>query len=366
MKKKITFIIDELTSQTDGVYHKTNIIEINKQRDFNPDTKALEDIELTRDDEDDDSIFRPTVIIDFPRLNSKFFMRTTPIMSDGTRESSSRIVTITQTGLNLSYQHSETIIKTPKVMVGGKTVNGYRFVTSEFRVFKGLGTHTSTTWRLTKNGRVVWEREDTTNLLEIVIPMELETSSLYIIEAIHHAGDSDSATGRNTFTTSGHEEHVFEIRDKNGKSLENIDIEAHTLNMLEFAPKRLDIANYSWEISNDKTTFLTDTVLTRDDTEIGLVKDVIAIDGRLIPDRHNLRLRVFTNINASTEVQTLTEFKDKNGLEEEVYIGGQTIEDELTLLNRHWEALRDDNYPNAVKGKVYYNIRQGDNNVDEI
>ena len=61
-KKKITITIDELTSNVDGVYHKTNKVEINKKRDFGQNTKAIDDLILTRDDENDDSIFHPTVV----------------------------------------------------------------------------------------------------------------------------------------------------------------------------------------------------------------------------------------------------------------------------------------------------------------
>ena len=97
---------------------------------------------------------------------------------------------------SISFTTPDTYIETPTVSVTGSPDDVGEtptISTSDFSVYNGSDTHTSTDWevRLSSDDSLVWSSEtDTTNLLSIDVPSgELEVDTEYVFKAKHN-GDT--------------------------------------------------------------------------------------------------------------------------------------------------------------------------------
>ena len=279
MKKEIQFTIPEMTIADPDTYHSSSRIEVSTNKSFT--NVADEDnVLLSRDNADDQSIFRYTKVLDFPNHNTTYYFRTTVGFSNGKFEPPSRIMKITASGLSSAYQYSSTIIKDPEVILSTPTTDPddlISFKTPPMILYKGEGKHTHTSWRLIGDGKVIWERlRDNSFLTEISLPIKLESNKTYYMEAQHHIGDIESNWGKKIFTTGVAGSDVFSIRQF-GKDSDTLDIKKGQDNFLIIESALFDSTTFNWHITANNVTVMKDTNVARE--LVGLPIKTLVIPG---------------------------------------------------------------------------------------
>jgi len=141
---------------------------------------------LVDDQKDKDNLTEITFDLPLTK-DDKYYVRVKMHFDDDSETDWSKPIIITKDMDGFSV--SNTIIGTPELSVdfnpktcplGGFTVNA-----SDFILFTGTGSHRFTDWRIEDiNGKLIWERKNTTNLTSIRIPSRLLTpGKTYIIKA---------------------------------------------------------------------------------------------------------------------------------------------------------------------------------------
>ena len=267
MNKEITITAMNTDNGIAGEYHSKTLFELSNKNTFNTED-LFDSVILIQTPDTPIVIDRAMFVLDFDRPNKQFYCRTKTYFSDGVEETESPfspISIITSNGSNNIYNHSDVIIKTPRVELvvkNGLGTNDLSFTSEPIFLYSGTGNLTHVSYRLLDEKEVIWERlKDPAANLTIDLPMKLEEGKSYTFEVSHHVGDSMSQWGKCYFRTNTEHSELFEVmfeRDKYG-SYNVLDIENN--NHLLLLSIRKDVTDLKWNISQNGVDVVTsDTV----------------------------------------------------------------------------------------------------------
>jgi len=317
MKKLFTNTVTEPISLTAGVYHSKTEVVIADNPEFTQNAYyqkiVLEQNDLSVTDAVKKDILTTDIELSFPNPYKTYYKYSQVFFSDGTFDSKSRVIKITQNGTSNVYQHSEDIINTPVIEVEvGTHRDEYIIKTSPFRNYLDTASnHTSTSWKVTSTtGEVIMNRPfDSDNLTSITLAMPLETGELYHMTAIHHTGDISSNTGKYNFVKDVNETDLFELtgldlRNVGGKDLHVIY--NNIFNFAEITTLRNDMQSLSWRIlDKNGIVQLTDNSIVRevlDNTSIN--PKSIFIGGQHLEPNTTYDLEISAEFGYSDKTQT--------------------------------------------------------------